>query len=576
MYNPWLRKCGLGVNNRGLSFDVNLKVSPGQESTGDSEIYTVVMGRKLTVDCPFTRENAAKMKSVYYKAKRDTKYRLIANSYDFVDREYTNRVQLQISGTSALKFTFIITKVKPRDAGTYMCIAQNPSPDPEGKEFDLQVFQPEPELAYADLRGSVNFNCNLGSSVADGAQFLCRVNKKGCDVVINTLGEKAKGLEGRVLLTPKNGGSFSVLLVGLRKEDAGRYVCGAHRSGQLQEGSSSQAWDLFVNEETSMPASPSVVRGVEGGSVTVRCPYNPKEKDSVKYWCRWQNTANGDCPLLVQSQGVVQAQYKNYQGRLELHEEPGDGTYTVILNQLTPQDAGFYWCLTSGDDRWTTMVEVKIVDDSPASVSKNIQKEPESQDVSQVNAAPGKVVREPSLRKIESNVNQEPSLLQESSLFAEDRAVKDSGSPDDGSRASLEASSSVEQGGSSTVLISTLVPLALVLTLGAVALAVARARHRRNVDRISIRSYRTDISMSDLENSRDFGGNDNMGAAPDNQETSLGRKDDAITTTKNTTETEEPKKAKRSSKEEADMAYAAFLFQSSNMAAKVQDSPSEA
>lgn len=126
------------------------------------------------------------------------------------------------------------------------------------------------------------------------------------------------------------------------------------------------------------------------------------------------------------------------------------------------------------------------------------------------------------------------------------------------------------------MLISTLVPLALVLALGALAVGVVRARHRRNVDRVSIRSYRTDISMSDFENSRDFGANDNMGASSVTQETSLGGKDEFTTTTENTVEMEEPKKAKRSSKEEADMAYTAYLLQTNNMAADVQDGPREA
>lgn len=44
-------------------------------------------------------------------------------------------------------------------------------------------------------------------------------------------------------------------------------------------------------------------------------------------------------------------------------------------------------------------------------------------------------------------------------------------------------------------------------------------------DRMSISSYRTDISMADFKNSRDLGGNDNMGASPDLQETALERKD---------------------------------------------------
>ncbi|EPQ19596.1 Polymeric immunoglobulin receptor [Myotis brandtii] len=47
-------------------------------------------------------------------------------------------------------------------------------------------------------------------------------------------------------------------------------------------------------------------------------------------------------------------------------------------------------------------------------------------------------------------------------------------------------------------------------------------------------------------------------------------------TTEDTVETQEPKKAKRSSKEEADMAHTAFLLQANNMATNVQDGPSEA
>lgn len=108
-----------------------------------------------------------------------------------------------------------------------------------------------------------------------------------------------------------------------------------------------------------MPQSPSVVKGVVGGSVAVLCPYNPKEADSLKYWCRWENTPNGRCQQLVESEGLVNEQYE---GRLALYKEPGNGTYTVLLNQLTNEDAGFYWCLTSGDTRWRSTVELKIVE----------------------------------------------------------------------------------------------------------------------------------------------------------------------------------------------------------------------
>lgn len=67
-----------------------------------------------------------------------------------------------------------------------------------------------------------------------------------------------------------------------------------------------------------------------------------------------------------------------------------------------------------------------------------------------------------------------------------------------------------------------------------------------------------------------------MGASPDTQQTVIEGKDEIVTTTECTAEPEESKKAKRSSKEEADMAYSAFLLQSSTIAAQVHDGPQEA
>nr|XP_019608088.1 PREDICTED: polymeric immunoglobulin receptor [Rhinolophus sinicus]XP_019608089.1 PREDICTED: polymeric immunoglobulin receptor [Rhinolophus sinicus]XP_019608090.1 PREDICTED: polymeric immunoglobulin receptor [Rhinolophus sinicus] len=652
-------KCGLGINTQGLSFDVSLDVSPGLGFLNGTQVHTADPGRTVTINCPFSAENAAERKSVCKKMGPACVLVTDSNGYEHPD--YTNRVHITIQDTTQLAFSFIINQLKLSDAGKYVCQAGDDS-SADKTNFDLRVRKPEPELVYGDLRGSVTFDCTLGPEVANLPKFLCRVgNDKGCRVVVNTLGKRAQDFEGRVLLTSKDNRFFSVHITGLRKEDAGHYLCGAHSDGEPQEGQPIQAWQLFVNEETTMPRMPSVVKGVVGGSVAVLCPYNPKDRDSLKYWCHWEEALVSQ---LVSSEGLVQEQYKQYKGRLVLYEEPGNGNYTVILNQLTPQDAGFYWCQTSGDSRWWSTVELKIVEGEPnLKVSKNVTawlgetlqlpchfpckfasyekywckwgnksckalpsqneaprqgsvscdeknqlinltlnpvtKEDEgwywcgvkdglrfgetmavhvavkervkgSKDVSQVNAAPGKEVIDPHVREIENKV------IQDSSLFAEDRAVMNPADSAGGSRPSEDPGSSSGQGGSSKVLISTLVPLALVLALGALAVGVVRARHRRNVDRVSIRSYRTDISMSDFENSRDFGANDNMGASSVTQETSLGGKDEFMATMENTVEMEEPKKAKRSSKEEADMAYSAYLLQANNMAANVQDGPSEA
>lgn len=129
-------------------------------------------------------------------------------------------------------------------------------------------------------------------------------------------------------------------------------------------GTSKVIWVLLsihtvpsVLPESTMPTTRTVVKGVTGGSVAITCPYNPKDSGSLKAWCRWEADGNGRCPVLVESHGTVN---ERYEGRLALFDQPGDGTYTIILNQLTTQDAGFYWCLTDGDSRWRTTVELQV------------------------------------------------------------------------------------------------------------------------------------------------------------------------------------------------------------------------
>lgn len=666
-------KCGLGINNRGLSFDVSLEVSHGPGL--QNEVHTVDLGRNVTITCPFKRENAEKRKSLC-KYTGET-CELVVDSNGNVNPNFTGRVSLKIQGTNQLAFSVIIEHLKLGDSGMYVCEAgQEPSSDK--KNVDLQVLKPEPELIYGELRGSVNFDCALDPEGTNVAQFLCRVNREGsCDVVINSLGKKDPAFEGRILLTPKNEkGHFSVPLTGLKKGDAGYYLCGAHPNGLQNDGWPIQAWQLFINEEPVVPPSPAVLKGVSGGSVTFLCPYDRKESNSIKYWCRWEGTQNGHCPLLVSSEGHVEEEHA---GRLALFEEPGNGTYTVILNQLTPQDAGFYWCLTNGGTRSRTSVELQIVEGKPSlkvpenvtavlgrslelqchypckyysyekywckwsngscrnlpiqdkgssqalvncdqnsrliSVTLNsVAKEDEgwywcgvkqghsygetaavyvaveavaggSREASPANpntVAEEKVsestvgVAEEKVLESESPVRViENKAIVNPRLFAEERVVEDTGDQAPEDRASTGTGSSEGQSGSSRVLLSTLVPLGLLMTVGAVAVWVARARHRKNVDRVSIRSYRTDISMSDFNDSRDFGAIDNMGATPVNQETILEEKAEAMAIPESNMEPEEPKKAKRSSKEEADMAYSAFLLQSNNIAAQGQDDPSE-
>lgn len=200
----------------------------------------------MTIECHFKTENAASKKSLCKKTGQTCE--LVIDSTKNVNPSYEGRANLFTKGTSRTKFYVNISHLIHSDAGLYVCQAgEGSSADKEN--VDLQVLEPEPELLYKDLRSSVTFECDLGREVAKEAKFLCRMNQESCDVIINTLEKRDPAFEGRVLLTPTDdNGRFSVLITGLRKEDAGLYKCGATESGLPQEGWPFQAWQLFVNE----------------------------------------------------------------------------------------------------------------------------------------------------------------------------------------------------------------------------------------------------------------------------------------------------------------------------------------
>lgn len=211
-----------------------------------TKVYTADLGRTVTISCPFTSENSQEKKSVCRKI--DQTCVLVIDSSGYVDSNYRDRVHLSIQGTSQLVFNFVIDQLQLSDAGMYVCQAGDSS-RADKSNVKLQVLEPEPELVYGDLRGSVTFDCALSPKVANLAKFVCQVNNgKGCEVIINTLGKRAQAFEGRILLTPKDKSSFRVHITGLRKEDAGHYLCGAHSDGEPQEGWPTQALQLFINE----------------------------------------------------------------------------------------------------------------------------------------------------------------------------------------------------------------------------------------------------------------------------------------------------------------------------------------
>lgn len=51
-----------------------------------------------------------------------------------------------------------------------------------------------------------------------------------------------------------------------------------------------------------------------------------------------------------------------YEGRVALYDNPVNNTFTVILNQLTDSDKGYYWCMTDEIREQQSSTELKIID----------------------------------------------------------------------------------------------------------------------------------------------------------------------------------------------------------------------
>ncbi|XP_062977566.1 CMRF35-like molecule 5 [Elgaria multicarinata webbii] len=90
---------------------------------------------------------------------------------------------------------------------------------------------------------------------------------------------------------------------------------------------------------TSALTGPPTVAGFLGRSLSVVCPYAKGYQTYVKYWCRG---ANWDyCSTVVATKGTEE---EVKAGRTLIKDNHARREFTVTLEILTQQDAGFYWC----------------------------------------------------------------------------------------------------------------------------------------------------------------------------------------------------------------------------------------
>ncbi|XP_052514609.1 CMRF35-like molecule 5 [Budorcas taxicolor] len=97
---------------------------------------------------------------------------------------------------------------------------------------------------------------------------------------------------------------------------------------------------LLIIPGSSAILGPRAVRGVEQGSLTVWCRYDPGWEPYVKWWCRGADWSS--CHFVVKTIRGSEKEVK--QGRVSIKDNQKDRSFTVTMEKLRVDDSDTYWC----------------------------------------------------------------------------------------------------------------------------------------------------------------------------------------------------------------------------------------
>ncbi|NXB65560.1 PIGR protein, partial [Struthidea cinerea] len=508
-------QCGVGVNGRGLSYRVALAVAEAPPVPEAAELFYVKLRSTWTVSCSFGPD-AADMKRYLCKMEKEG-CRTIVNSYQEIDDDFKGRVLLTFEEPLG-SFRVTMTQMDWEDAGLYYCGAGEYGDGGKSKELDVFIYEdknfPQLKTTVTGKKGSsATFECLYDPLKESATRIWCKWRVQGCDKIIDNTGYVKYNYEGRVAMFENPGNkTVTIVLNQLEAKDEGFYWC---MSNELKEQQSST--ELKVVDGEPGLTGKKEVEAQAGSRLDLTCSYPCKYYSYEKYWCKWNYTG---CPVLPARDQRL----------------PGPGatcntsTRTVVLSfdPVTEEDEGWYWCGVKRNGLFGEAMAVQL----RVAAGDNAKHSPELLDVGDSGRAPGAVPRGGAYSDAEVRKGAAPE------------------SPD-------------ESHGSNTLAL-VLGPLAGLILIVVTAFAIVKYRQMKRSDLVSVGSYRTNISMSDFESVRDYSAS-NSACVKDSQETPMGQ-DEFIATADTLESAADSKKAKRSSKEDADLAYSSFLVTSDSIA----------
>ncbi|NXF93542.1 PIGR protein, partial [Eubucco bourcierii] len=505
-------QCGIGINGRGLSHKVSLEVSEGPHVPEGAELFYVELHSTVTMTCSFGKE-AANERKFLCKLDKSGCHNII-DTYGDVDNDYTGRTLLSNEETPG-SFSIMITQMGWQDSGFYLCGYGIYGKSGETKELDVHVYErtsvPQGKPTIIGVKGSsATFECHYAPLRRSSLKYWCKWRQKGCSRIIDSSGFVSPLYEGRVIMVdnPANK-TFSIILNQLQDSDKGYYWCMTEEKKEQQSSTELKV----IDGEPGLQGQKDVEAQV-GSQVDLTCSYPCKYYSYEKYWCRWNSTSCTPMPASDQRQPGP-----------DVTCDKDNRTVLLSFHSVTKADQGWYWCGVTRNGLLGETMAVYLTVTEGQSDGHNLEAEH---------------IDGPS--RAESGVNPQG------------RAFSDAGV-----QSAAGSESPGQSQGSSTLVLSLSLTGGVLLVL-VTAFAIFKYRQLKRSDLVSVGSYRTNISMSDFESMKGYGVSNNA-CVKENEETQIGG-DEFITTEVTPESAAETKKAKRSSKENADLAYSTFLLTS--------------
>ncbi|XP_066242923.1 CMRF35-like molecule 5 [Saccopteryx leptura] len=187
-------------------------------------------------------------------------------------------------------------------------------------------------------QGSLTVQCRYDPKWETYRKWWCRgAEWDPCKILLKTTGTEWEVKRDHVSIRDNQRSHvFTVTMEKLRREDTGVYWCGIERTGA----------DLGTQVNVTIgPGSsyeitgPEEVSGLEQGSLTVQCHYDPKWKTYRKWWCRGAEWSG--CKDLVKTTGT---EWEVKSDHVSIRDNQRSHVFTVTMEKLRREDTGVYWC----------------------------------------------------------------------------------------------------------------------------------------------------------------------------------------------------------------------------------------